>query len=75
MDAAEPTETFQFGESYTEPHGVGDPKCTECWMHYPKKCECGGLVHASFGDEDADGDYWLYRKCDKCGEPDLEVDD
>lgn len=28
---------------------------------------CPGLIHASFGDEMQDG-YWLYTKCDVCGE-------
>lgn len=52
-------------------HVVGDKDCPEGWcggFEYPIKCECGGLIHADFGDEDWDGDYWLYRKCDKCGD-------
>jgi len=49
-------------------HLIGDKECKECWSGYPKKCECGGLIHASFGDEDCDENYWLYTKCDKCGE-------
>ncbi len=55
-------------------HPVGDRKCQEGWCSglsgYPKPCErCGaGLVHADFGDESTDGDYWLYTKCDICGE-------
>jgi hypothetical protein len=27
------------------------------------------LIHADFGDEDADSNYWLYTRCDKCDEP------
>ncbi len=52
-------------------HIRGNEECTEGWcgnQGYPKRCGCGGLVHADFGDEDFDGDYWLYTKCDKCGE-------
>lgn len=52
-------------------HIRGNKECTEGWCsssEYPKECECGGLIHADFGDENADGDYWLYTKCDKCGE-------
>ncbi len=49
-------------------HIIGDKKCGECWSGYPRECECGGLIHASFGDENYDCDYWLYTKCDKCGE-------
>lgn len=50
-------------------HKVGDKECGECWTDYPTKCDCGGLIHAEFGDENYDCDYWLYTKCDKCGEP------
>lgn len=57
--------------SMSNKHIVGNEKCTEGWcssFDYPKKCGCGGLIHADFGDESADGDYWLYTMCDKCGE-------
>lgn len=55
-------------------HRSGDPTCGEGWClsDYPKPCEepgCTGLVHANFGDENADCDYWLDTKCDVCGEP------
>lgn len=54
-------------------HIKGDKECTEGWCGglsgYPKVCSCGGLIHADFGDENGDGDYWLYTKCDTCGEP------
>jgi len=53
-------------------HEVGNKDCIEGWCggNYPRKCEkCGkGLVHADFGDENFDGGYWLYTKCDVCGE-------
>ena len=55
-------------------HRIGDDGCQECWCGYPKKCVCGGLVHAAFGDENSDGDYWLYKKCDQCGGDYEEVD-
>ena len=67
---------FTFGDS-DEPHGVGDSECTSGWCqgggggHYPTPCDnegCGGLIHANFGDEQFDGDYWLYTRCDRCGE-------
>ena len=32
-------------------HKIGSEKCDRCWISYPKKCDCGGLIHASFGDE------------------------
>jgi hypothetical protein len=55
-----------------EPHEVGNENCRIEWCSvgsaYPRKCKCGGLIHACFGDENADMDYWLYTKCDKCGE-------
>lgn len=59
-----------FGDSDYE-HEVGNPNCGHGWCggtSYPKKCECGGLIHANFGDEDMDCNYWLYTMCDKCGE-------
>ena len=53
-------------------HRVGNRQCNEGWCNggdeYPKPCKCGGLIHADFGDEDEDGGYWLYVKCDKCGQ-------
>lgn len=50
-------------------HTIGNKDCGEGWCgsSYPKACECGGLIHADFGDESYDG-YWLHTKCDKCGE-------
>ena len=49
-------------------HNIGDVACPQCWgYHDPKPCECGGLIHTEFGDEDGDCNYWLYYKCDKCG--------
>ena len=62
--------TFQVGDLDYQ-HRIGDPKCDEGWCGdgFPHPHEdCGGLIHADFGDEDSDCDYWLYRKCDKCGE-------
>lgn len=54
-------------------HEVGNHECEEGWCNdgdsYPIECSCGGLIHADFGDEDSDCNYWLYTKCDKCGEP------
>ena len=55
-------------------HEVGNNGCYISWcgsQGYPKDCKqegCDGLVHADFGDENMDCDYWLYTKCDKCGE-------
>nr|WP_276975929.1 dual specificity protein phosphatase [Ferrimicrobium acidiphilum] len=57
-------------------HFAGDGSCYEGWCGgsygYPKLCTrqgCEGLVHAEFGDENPDCDYWLYTKCDIRGEP------
>lgn len=53
-------------------HGIGDPECEQGWCDggefFPAECECGGLVHADFGDEDHNCEYWLYEKCDRCGD-------
>ena len=58
-------ETFKI-DTWT--HVKGDKDCDGCWAGYPKECECGGLVHAEFGDENFDGDYWLIYLCDRCGD-------
>ena len=59
------------GEGLYE-HEIGYEKCQEGWCDggwgYPRKCDCGGLIHADFGDEDWDCNYWLHTKCDKCGD-------
>lgn len=70
-------DTITLPEWPDERHAVGDRGCEEGWCSgglgsYPKLCDstdgCPGLVHAAFGDENADGDYWLFTKCDVCGE-------
>lgn len=63
-------ETFDLPE-YSGGHEIGNPKCTQCWSGYPRPCACGGLIHATFGDEMYEG-YWLYYRCDMCG-TDYEV--
>lgn len=52
-------------------HTIGDKTCNIGWCGhgYPKPCQCGGLIHADFGDENYDCDYWLWTKCDRCGKP------
>ena len=67
-----PHQQFRVGD---EEHEIGNPSCPEFWTSYPVPCEqeingtrCPGLVHASFGDENTDGDYWLFTACDVCGE-------
>jgi hypothetical protein len=62
---------FPSPESHAMPHTVGDATCETEWCNggnggYPKRCKCGGLIHAAFGDEHYEG-YWLYEKCDQCG--------
>jgi len=56
-------------EEWAEEHIVGNKDCDVEWCNchgFPKECECGGLIHADFGDENSDCDYWLYLKCDRC---------
>lgn len=52
-------------------HEIGNAECDQGWCdsgdRFPKKCDCGGLIHADFGDEMEDG-YYLIKKCDLCGE-------
>lgn len=59
-------------------HPIGAADCAVCWPGYPKPCDvitvadpgvCPGLIHASYGDESANGDYSLITQCDVCGNP------
>lgn len=64
--------TIEVGDT-KDAHPVGDLTCTAGWCgsNYPKPCDapgCTGLIHSEFGDESSNGDYWLYTKCDVCGE-------
>lgn len=67
--------TFDVSGERLYEHGIGDSNCETGWCdtdYYPTPCEqdgCSGLVHADFGDENVNGDHWLYTKCDRCGEP------
>ena len=48
---------------------VSTDECDTCWQGYPHVHEdCGGLIHADFGDESWNGDYWLRTLCERCGE-------
>ena len=56
-------------------HEEGDKKCKSCWDTYWENglpscadSDCSGLIHNEFGDENWDGDYWLYYRCDKCAD-------
>ena len=55
-------------------HEVGNSECPDCWKNYPVPCKCGGLIHAQFGDEDSNGDYWLEKFCDTCEDDYEELD-
>ena len=52
-----------------ELHTTGDTGCNVSFCGdgvYPKPCNCGGLIHCEFIDEDWDG--CITRKeCDTCG--------
>ena len=54
------------GVEFASQHDIGSGKCDGCWPGYPRRCECGGMIHAEFGDEMEDG-YYLNFYCDKCG--------
>lgn len=62
------TETFSVGDG--DGHVVGDPDCAACWSS-PKPHDCDSprcLEHNEWGDENSDGDYWLYHLGDLCRE-------
>lgn len=46
-------------------HYEGAENCPACWSGYPKRCSCGGLVHADFGDYTSEDSYYLETWCDK----------
>lgn len=54
-------------DSYDD-HERGNKDCPRCWYEEASPCVCGGLIHSEFGDEDIDCNYWLYYKCDRCGD-------
>lgn len=60
-------QTFHVSAENAFDHVIGDPACSECWTS-PIPCTCGGLIHDEFGDENYNGDYWTWRKCDQCGD-------
>ncbi len=47
-------------------HPVGDEGCRECYSKgaFPRRCECGGLIHVDMYN--GPHDYDLYYKCDNC---------
>lgn len=74
-----PEATMKLGGLGGSEHAVGDWQCTAGWCggSYPRMCGalthsgagvCTGLVHAEFGEEDADCNYTLDTRCDICGE-------
>ncbi len=48
-------------------HQVGN-RCSECWRGFPRKCCCGGMIHAEFVKESWDKVVTLVSKCDQCGD-------
>lgn len=60
-------------------HKIGDWHCVQGWCMggdgvYPKRCVCGGLVHAEFDDEvvtEEGTEILLKAKCDQCGSIEL----
>ena len=55
-----------------ELHLIGNTECHEGWCGYsdgyPKRCVCGGLIHADIGGVNNEFAYWLDEKCDRCGD-------
>jgi hypothetical protein len=60
-----PFKKFTVGDK--DYHEANNLKCSACWPGYPVRCKCGGLIHAAYGDEDYDGDFYLVTLCSKCG--------
>ena len=56
-------------------HTVGDHDCPACPENYPEPCRCGGLIHASVGDEDVEDNATLITACDVCGRSEDQLDE
>ena len=61
---------FEFRVEGGDEHIFGDEECEGCWKS-PVRCDCGGLIHNQFGDEDSNCNYWLYEFCENCDEEKL----
>jgi hypothetical protein len=50
-------------------HEIGNENRVCCFNpSIIEKCECGGIIHNEFLDENSDCEYFLEKQCDKCGE-------
>ena len=57
-------------------HHVGDHACPMCLEDYPEPCPCGGLMHAEAGEgQDADGNYAVMTRCDRCSRSEDQLDE
>jgi len=55
-------------------HHIADSQCPSCYDEYPERCVCGGLVHATAGEEqDENGCPVLTTECDQCGRSEDEL--
>jgi hypothetical protein len=65
-------EKFSIGDDVS--HRVGDAQCSACATEFPEPCRCGGLVHASLGEEeDLEGNALMSTRCDQCGRTDEDL--
>lgn len=53
-------------------HEADDLDCKRCLPDYPRRCACGGLVHAQASVAGGEGFHLVYC-CDRCG-PDYNED-
>jgi hypothetical protein len=56
-------------------HRVGDHGCPACVESYPEPCRCGGLIHATLGEPDAEGTPVFLTACDVCGRSEDQLDE
>lgn len=49
-------------------HTKDDYHCDECVKGYPRRCECGALIHAQFLKEDWQKVTTLAVLCENCGD-------
>lgn len=60
-----PTFIFKTYDGREYEHEKGNIDCKACWGRQAEQCQCGGIIHTEFLEEDWDNVY-LEHKCDNC---------
>jgi hypothetical protein len=57
-------EWFVFGGGAHQ-HHKGDPECAGCRWDRPSRCECGGLIHIEYADNQVTPFTYFCDRCSK----------